>query len=196
MKVKNCRFILNTLSKSAENNNLSVMPKIRPRYSHKLIDADFNPYTAEINLNNITSSRILKPIVKNSIQHTTKHAEQFQIIARYIAGFSENINTGINNFQKFMLKSFPQYQSQRFNKKYYQEVIKKDGVIKQGDNLFERGKKYVEALKQYPTFEPFENVKIWAEEGFEEMINNRITKNKLKRTNLLEVEAKQAAKEK
>ena len=196
MKVKNCRFILNTLSKSAENNNLSVMPKIRPRYSHKLIDADFNPYTAEINLNNITSSRILKPIVKNSIQHTTKHAEQFQIIARYIAGFSENINTGINNFQKFMLKSFPQYQSQRFNKKYYQQVIKKDGVIKQGDNLFERGKKYVEALKQYPTFEPFENVKVWAEEGFEEMINNRITKNKLKRTNLLEVEAKQAAKEK
>ena len=196
MKVKNCRFILNTLSKSAENNNLSVMPKIRPRYSHKLIDADFNPYTAEINLNNITSSRILKPIVKNSIQHTTKHAEQFQIIARYIAGFSENINTGINNFQKLMLKSFPQYQSQRFNKKYYQQVIKKDGVIKQGDNLFERAKKYVDALKKYPTFEPFENVKVWAEEGFEGMINNRITKNKLKRANLLESEARQAAKQK
>ena len=129
MKVKNCRYILNTLNKSAENNNLSVMPKIRPRYSHNLIDAEFNPYTAEIHLNNITSSRILKPIVKNSIQHTTKHAEQFQIIARYIAGFSENINTGINNFKKFMLKNFPQYQSQKFNKKYYQEVIKKDGVI-------------------------------------------------------------------
>ena len=95
-----------------------------------------------------------------------------------------------------MLKSFPQYQSQRFNKKYYQQVIKKDGVIKQGDNLFERAKKYVDDLKKYPTYEPFENVKIWAEEGFEEMINNRITKNKLKRTNLLEVEAKQAAKEK
>lgn len=113
-----------------------------------------------------------------------------------IAGFSENINTGINNFKKFMLKNFPQYQSQKFNKKYYQEVIKKDGVIKQGDNLFERGKKYVEALKQYPTFEPFENVKVWAEEGFEGMINNRITKNKLKRANLLESEARQAAKQK
>lgn len=196
MKVKNCRFILNTLNKSAENNNLSVMPKIKPKYSRKLIDADFNPYTAEITLNNITSSRILKPIVKKSIQHTTKHAEQFQIIARYIAGFTENINAGIKNFQNFMLKIFPQYESQKFNKKYYQQVIKHDGVIKQGDNLFERAKKYVDALKNYPTYEPFENVKIWAEEGFEEMINNRITKNKLKRTNLLEVEARQAAKQK
>lgn len=196
MKVKNCRFILNTLNKSAENNNLSVMPKIKPRFSHKLIDAEFNPYTAEINLNNITSSRILKPIVKNSIQHTTKHAEQFQIIARYIAGFSENINTGINNFKKFMLKNFPQYQSQTFNKKYYQQVIKKDGVIKQGDNLFERAKRYVDALKKYPTYEPFENVKIWVEDGLDAMINNRITKNKLKKTNLLEAEARQAAKQK
>ncbi len=196
MKVKNCRFILNTLNKSAENNNLSVMPKIKPKYSRKLIDADFNPYTAEITLNNITSSRILKPIVKKSIQHTTKHAEQFQIIARYIAGFTENINAGIKNFQNFMLKIFPQYESQKFNKKYYQQVIKQDGVIKQGDNLFERAKKYVEALKNYPTYEPFENVKIWAEEGFEEMINNKITKNKLKKTNLLEAEARQAAKQK
>lgn len=196
MKVKNCRFILNTLNKSAENNNLSVMPKIKPKYSRKLIDADFNPYTAEITLNNITSSRILKPIVKKSIQHTTKHAEQFQIIARYIAGFTENINAGIKNFQNFMLKIFPQYESQKFNKKYYQQVIKHDGVIKQGDNLFERAKKYVEALKNYPTYEPFENVKIWAEEGFEEMINNKITKNKLKKTNLLEAEARQAAKQK
>lgn len=196
MKVKNCRFILNTLNKSAENNNLSVMPKIKPKYSRKLIDADFNPYTAEITLNNITSSRILKPIVKKSIQHTTKHAEQFQIIARYIAGFTENINAGIKNFQNFMLKIFPQYESQKFNKQYYQQVIKQDGVIKQGDNLFERAKKYVEALKNYPTYEPFENVKIWAEEGFEEMINNKITKNKLKKTNLLEAEARQAAKQK
>lgn len=196
MKVKNCRFILNTLNKSAENNNLSVMPKIRPSYSHKSINADFNPYTAEINLNNITGSRILKPIVKKSIQHTTKHAEQFQIIARYIAGFSDNINEGIKNFQKFMLKKFPQYQSQRFNKKYYQQVIKKDGVIKQGDNLFERAKKYVDALKKYPIYEPFENVKIWVEEGLDEMINNRITKNKLKKTNLLETEARQASKQK
>lgn len=195
MKVKNCRFLLTTLNKSAENNNLSVMPKIKRRFSHKLIDAEFNPYTAEINLNKITSSRILKPIVKNSIQHTTKHAEQFQIIARYIAGFSENINTGINNFKKFMLKIFPQYKSQTFNKKYYQQVIKKDGVIKQGDNLFERAKGYVDALKKYPKYEPFENIKIWVEYGLDAMINNRATKNKLKRINLLEAEARQAEKQ-
>ncbi len=196
MKVKNCRFILNTLNKSAENNNLSVMPKIKPKFSRKLIDADFNPYTAEITLNNITSSRILKPIVKKSIQHTTKHAEQFQIIARYMAGFTENINAGIKNFQNFMLKMFPQYESQKFNKKYYQQVINKDGVIKKGDNLFETAKKYVDALKKYPKYDPFEDIKIMAEEGFEEMINNKIMKRKLKRNNLLEIEARQATKEK
>lgn len=196
MKIKNCRYILNTLNKSAENNNLSVMPKIKPRYSHKLIDAEFNPYTAEINLNNITSSRILKPIVKNSIKHTTKHAEQFQIIARYMAGFTENINAGIKNFQNFMLKMFPQYESQKFNKKYYQQVINKDGVIKKGDNLFETAKKYVDALKKYPKYDPFEDIKIMAEEGFEEMINNKIMRRKLKRNNLLEIEARQATKEK
>lgn len=196
MKVKNCRFILNTLNKSAENNNLSVMPKIKPKFSRKLIDADFNPYTAEITLNNITSSRILKPIVKKSIQHTTKHAEQFQIIARYMAGFTENINAGIKNFQNFMLKMFPQYESQKFNKKYYQQVINKDGVIKKGDNLFETAKKYVDALKKYPKYDPFEDIKIMAEEGFEEMINNKIMRRKLKRNNLLEIEARQATKEK
>lgn len=196
MKVKNCRFILNTLNKSAENNNLSVMPKIKPKCSGKLIDADFNPYTAEITLNNITSSRILKPIVKKSIQHTTKHAEQFQIIARYMAGFTENMNAGIKNFQNFMLKIFPQYESQKFNKKYYQQVINKDGVIKKGDTLFEKARKYVDALKKYPKYDPFEDVKIMAEEGFEEMINNKIMRRKLKRNNLLEIEARQATKEK
>ena len=197
MKIQTCKFLINTLNETAKQNKISVTPKINSKYIRKLKKSEFNPYTGEIILNNIfnTNTKILKPIIKKSIQHNIKHAEQFQIIARYFAGVAQNIDTGIENFKNLLLEKFPQYESLNFNKKYYQKVIKQNGTIKLGNNLFEKAKIYIKALKEYPTFEPFENVKICAEEGFDEMILNKINKKKLKANNLLETEAKNATKQ-
>ena len=60
----------------------------------------------------------------------------------------------------------------------------------------EQRTKEIEALKEYPTYDPFENIKVWTEDGFEEMIINRVAKNKLKANNLLETEANNATKQK
>lgn len=196
MKVQTCKFLINTLNETARQNNLSVVPKINSKYMSKLKKSDFNPYTAEIILNSAlnSNSKILRPVVKKSIQHTTKHAEQFQIIARYIAGFSKNIDLGIEYFKNILLQKFPQYEPMQFNKKYYKKVIKQDGVIKPGHELFAKAKTYIDAFKKYPAYDKFENIKVFAEEGFETMIQNRIAKNKLKTNNLLETEAQKAAK--
>ncbi len=198
MRVQTCKFLINTLNETAKQNKMSVTPKINSKYISNLKKSEFNPFTGEIILNKIFNSnnKILKPIVKKSIQHNIKHAEQFQIIARYFAGIAQNIDTGIENFKNFLLEKFPNYKSLNFNKKYYQKVIKQEGTIKSGNNLFEKAKTYLKALKEYPTFEPFENVKIWAEDGLDEMILNKRNKKKLIANNLLETEAKNAAKRK
>lgn len=198
MKIQTCKFLINTLNETAKRNNISVIPKINSKYMGNLKKSDFNPYTGEIILNNIfnSNSKIFRPLVKKSIQHNIKHAEQFQIIARYFAGLSQNIDTGIEYFKNLLLQKFPQYESLKFNKKYYKKVIKQNGTIKSGDNLFTKAKTYIEALKEYPTYDPFENIKVWTEDGFEEMIINRVAKNKLKANNLLETEANNATKQK
>ena len=119
-----------------------------------------------------------------------------RLLSRYFAGLSQNIDTGIEYFKNLLLQKFPQYESLKFNKKYYKKVIKQNGTIKSGDNLFTKAKTYIEALKEYPTYDPFENIKVWTEDGFEEMIINRVAKNKLKANNLLETEANNATKQK
>ena len=101
MNIKQCRFLLNTLNQAVKKQNLPVTPKLR---SGILIDqyAGSNPYTAEITVNKIYNCRLFRPILRKYIKHETKHMDQFQIMARYIAGMAGNVDAGINNFRKFM----------------------------------------------------------------------------------------------
>lgn len=198
MRVQTCKFLINTLNETAKQNKMSVTPKINSKYISNLKKSEFNPFTGEIILNKIFNSnnKILKPIVKKSIQHNIKHAEQFQIIARYFAGIAQNIDNGLNNFKELILKKFPMYKNEKFNDKFYKQTIAKDGVIKKGHPLFEKAKEYVKALRQYPDMSPFNDLEVLSEKGVKEMFKNKWHKKKLYKSNFLEKEARMAEKQK
>lgn len=52
------------------------------------------------------------------------------------------------------------------------------------------------AYKEYPNLSILEDLNIVAEKGYREMLKNRRAKLKIYKNNLLEVEARKAAKEK
>lgn len=196
MHIKQCRFILNTLNQTLQKNNIKVQPKIKSELLINLIAADANPYTAEITLNKVLNNRLLRPVTRKLIKHEVKHIEQFQIMARYFAGISENSNKGLGSFREFLLQKYPFFEYFNFNEKFYSQTIKKDGIINQSHPLFEKAKNYVNALKEYPDLSVLDDLEIWCEKGFKQMIKNRRNKKKLYKNNLLEVEARQASKQK
>ncbi len=194
MKIKQCRFILNTLNQVAEKNKLPVKPKIHTSLFLDNTAASANPYTAEINLNFIYNNRLFRPLIKKFIKHEAKHIEQYQIIARYFAGLSKNIDKGLNNFKGFILQKFPMYNHLEFNEKFYKQTIAKDGVIKRGHPLFEKAKEYTKALRQYPDLTFINDLEVYYEKGIKAMIKNKLKKKILYKSNLLEKEARQAEK--
>lgn len=196
MQIKQCRFILNTLNRVAEKNKLPVKPRIYSRIFLDNTAASANPYTAEINLNKIFSLYIFRPLIKRIIKHESKHIEQYQIMARYFAGLSKNIDKGLNNFKGFILQKFPYYNWLEFNERFYKQTIAKDGVIKKGHPLFKKAKEYVKALRQYPDMSPFNDLEVLSEKGVKEMFKNKWHKKKLYKSNFLEKEARMAEKQK
>lgn len=196
MKIKQCRFILNTLNQVTEKNKLPVKPKIRSTLFFDNTAASANPYTAEINLNFIYNNRLFRPLIKRFIKHEAKHIEQYQIIARYFAGLSKNIDKGLNNFKGFILQKFPMCNHLEFNEKFYKQTIAKDGVIKRGHPLFEKAKEYAKALRQYPDMTVIDDLATFDEKGIKAMFKNRRKKKILYKSNLLEKEAKMAEKQK
>ena len=196
MHIKQCRFILNTLNKTAEKNKLKVKPRITSTLFLDNVGADANPYTAEIRLNKIYNFRIFRPITRKYIKHEVKHIEQYQIMARYFAGLAENIDKGLNNFKDLILQKFPHCENSKFNEKFYKKTIAECGLVTKGHPLFEKAKEYVEALKQYPDLSILDDIEVLANKGFTEMKKYRKQKRKLYRKNLLEVEARIAAKQK
>lgn len=197
MHIKQCRFLLNTLNQAVKKQNLPVTPKLR---SGILIEqyAGSNPYTAEITVNKIYNCRLFRPILRRLIKHETKHMDQFQIMARYIAGMAGNVDAGINNFRKFIIRKFPVFDSGEFtfNKKFYQDTVARSGVIKEGHPQFKKAKEYVRAFKEYPDISLLDDMEIYTEKGYMEMLKHKRAKLKLYKNNLLEVEARKAAKEK
>lgn len=197
MHIKQCRFLLNTLNQAVKKQNLPVTPKLRSEFIINGFGGDSNPYTAEITLNKIYNCRLCRPMLRKLIKHETKHMEQFQIMARYIAGMAGNIDAGVNNFRKFIIRKFPHFDGVfTFNKDFYKKAIERSGIIKDGHPQFEKAKEYVRAFKEYPNLDIFDDLNVCAEEGYKEMLKNKRAKLKLYKNNLLEVEARKAAKEK
>ncbi len=196
MKIKQCRFILNTLNQVTEKNKLPVKPRIHSILFFDNCAAATNPFTAEINLNFIYNNKLFRPLIKKWIKHEAKHIEQYQIIARYFAGISENIDKGLNNFKKLILEKFPTCSNLKFNENFYKQTIKKDGVINKRHPLFGKAQEYVKAVKEYPNLSTFDDLEILREKGIIEMYKNRFRKAKLYKRNLLEREARIAEKEK
>lgn len=123
--------------------------------------------------------------------------DQFQIMARYIAGMASNVDAGINNFRKFIIRKFPHFDGTfTFNKNFYKDMIARSGVIKEGHPQFEKAKEYVRAFKEYPDISLLDDMEIYTEKGYMEMLKHKRAKLKLYKNNLLEVEARKAAKEK
>lgn len=196
MHIKQCRFLLNTLNQAVKKQNLPLAPKLR---SGLVLDGfgGLNPYTAEITVNKFYNCRLFRPMLRKVIKHETKHMEQFQIMARYIAGMAGNIDAGINNFRKFIVKKFPHFDGVfTFNKNFYKDMIARSGVIKEGHPQFEKAKEYVRAFKEYPDISLLDDMEIYTEKGYMEMLKHKRAKLKLYKNNLLEVEARKAAKEK
>ena len=52
------------------------------------------------------------------------------------------------------------------------------------------------AFKEYPDLDILDDLNVCAEKGFKEMLKHKRAKSKLYKNNLLEVEARKAAKEK
>lgn len=197
MYIKQCRFLLNTLNQAVKKQNLPVAPKLRSGLMINGFGGDANPYTAEITVNKIYNCRLFRPLLRKLIKHETKHMDQFQIMARYIAGMAGNIDAGINNFRKFLIRKFPHFDGVfTFNKKFYKDTVARSGVIQEGHPQFEKAKEYVRAYKEYPNLSILEDFNVGVEKGYREMLKNRRTKLKLYKNNLLEVEARKAAKEK
>lgn len=196
MHIKQCRFLLNTLNQAVKKQNLPLAPKLR---SGLVLDGfgGLNPYTAEITVNKFYNCRLFRPMLRKVIKHETKHMEQFQIMARYIAGMAGNIDAGINNFRKLIVKKFPHFDGVfTFNKNFYKDMIARSGVIKEGHPQFEKAKEYVRAFKEYPDISLLDDMEIYTEKGYMEMLKHKRAKLKLYKNNLLEVEARKAAKEK
>lgn len=197
MHIKQCRFLLNTLNQAVKKQNLPVTPKLRSELIINGFGGDSNPYTAEITLNKIYNCMLCRPMLRKLIKHETKHMEQFQIMARYIAGMAGSIDAGVNNFRKFIIRKFPHFDGVfTFNKDFYKKAIEHSGIIKDGHPQFEKAKEYVRAFKEYPNLDIFDDLNVCAEKGFKEMLKHRMAKSKLYKNNLLEVEARKAAKEK
>ncbi len=194
LNIKQNRFIINTLWKAAEKNNVSVIPKVRSRFFLSNTFAQADPYTAELSINKVLNCRILRPLIKRLIKHETKHIEQFQVMARFFAGLADNVDAGINNFKQFLLDKAPVCEVFKFNTKFYQKTIENDGVIKEGHPLFEKAKQYIKAHKEYPDLSPFTSLEIYQEKGYKEMRKFQKQRDKLYKTNLLEVEARKAEK--
>lgn len=196
MQIKTCRFILNTLEGAAVKNNLPAKPKIRSTILFTKTAGSANPYTAEISLNKCLNFRLFRPIVRKIIKHEVKHIEQFQIMARYFAGLAENADKGLKNFKNFLLQKNSMNECFKFNEKFYKQTIAKDGKITKSHPLFEKAKEYVQALKEYPDLSPLDDLEVLYQKGFKEMIKSKRQKKKLYKNNLLEKEARAAAKAK
>ncbi len=196
MRVKQCRFILNTLGQTLEKNNMKVQPKIKSELLINGALGDANPYTAEITLNKILNCKALKFLTRKFIKHEAKHIEQFQIMARYFAGISENINKGLEQFKQLLLEKFPECEYEKFNEKFYKKTIKIDGVIDKNHPLFEKAKDYVKSFKEYPDMSILDDIEVWYNKGFKAMLKNRRAKMKKYKNNIFESEARQASKQK
>lgn len=166
MHIKQCRFLLNTLNQAVKKQNLPVTPKLRSEFIINGFGGDSNPYTAEITLNKIYNCRLCRPMLRKLIKHETKHMEQFQIMARYIAGMAGNIDAGVNNFRKFIIRKFPHFDGVfTFNKDFYKKAIERSGIIKDGHPQFEKAKEYVRAFKEYPNLDIFDDLNVCAKKA-------------------------------
>ncbi len=196
MHIKQCRFLLNTLSQTVQKQKLPVTPKMRSRILINAV-ADTNPYNAEITINKFFNCKLFRPLIKKLIKHESKHVDQLQIMARYIAGMADNTENGLNNFRKFIARKYPLYEDiYPFNKKFYQESIESRGVIKEGHPQFEKAKEYIKAFKEYPDLSILDDLGTLTDKGLKEAVKNFYKKIKLYRNNLLEVEARRYSKQK
>lgn len=194
MNVKQCRFLLNTVNRVVEKNNYAASPKVRSKIYFGRIAADFNPYTAEMGINKLLSCRIFRPLIRRMVRHELKHAEQFQIIARFFSGLAKNVDEGLNNFKAFIEQYNPLWCIDSFNDKFYKKAIAKAGVIDSAHPLFDKAKKYIEAFKKYPDLSILDDMEIYDKKGFRAMLEHKRNKMKLYKSNLLEIEAKKAEK--
>lgn len=84
--------------------------------------------------------------------HELQHIEQFKVVARHFAGLSDDIGKGLENFKKFMNEQtiFKSDEFNKFNKEFYTQVVKKEGVIKPGTKEAQKAEKYMQAMRDYP----------------------------------------------
>lgn len=191
MNIKFCRYVLNIVGKASKT---SVRPAIR----FEKLDAMGinNPYMGEIILNKKLNSGIIKPIfLKKYLRHELKHAEQFQIMARYCAGKAKSTEEGLCQFRKMLGEKLYNNSSIGFlNEKYYDRVIKKDGVIIENTPLYEKAEAYIKAFKEYPDMS--KALEKQSNQSFWDYIINLYKVKKSYKSNLLEKEAVSASKNK
>lgn len=191
MNIKFCRYVLNIVGKASKTS-------VRPAIKFEKLEAMGinNPYMGEIILNKKLNSCILKPIfLKKYLRHELKHAEQFQIMARYFAGKEKSTEEGLCQFRKMLGEKLYNNSSIGFlNEKYYDRVIKKDGVIIENTPLYEKAEAYIKAFKEYPDMS--KALEKQSNQSFWDYIINLYKVKKSYKSNLLEKEAVSASKNK
>lgn len=189
MNVKNCRYILNIVSKAAKTST-------RPKITLNKLEAmgATNPFSGEIVINKNLNSKLLRPIfLKKYLRHELKHAEQFQIMARYYAGKEGNIEKGIEKFQQMLSKKiFNDPSIGYINNQYYSRVIKNDGIIDKYHSLYAKAEEYVKAFNEYPNMAKAMERK--SNQSFFEYLKTLYKTKKEYSNNLLEQEAVKASR--
>ena len=189
MNIKLCSYILNTTAKALKT---STRPVIKFEKLNAMGAA--NPYTGEIILNKKLNFCILRHLfLKKYIRHELKHAEQFQIMARYFAGQEKNTEEGLRKFAQMLGKKIYNNPSIGvINAKYYTKVIKNDGIITKSNPLFAKAKEYVKAFNEYPDMSKV--LEKESSQSFFDYVGNLYKSIKAYRNNPLEKEAVSASK--
>ncbi len=189
MNIKISRQIISIINSAAKTS-------VRPKISFSKIDAFgvTNPFTGSIELNEKLGCSVFKPLyLKKYLKHELKHAEQFQIMARYYAGEAGDVQQGLKNFKEMLgAKVLKDSRFGFIDEKYYTRVIKKDGAITKENPLYKKAEEYIEAFNQYPDMQKVMNKS--SNQSFFEYISNLYKAKKAYKNNPLELEAVAASK--
>lgn len=176
--------------------NTAAKTSSRPKIKFGDIEAAGvnNPFTGSITINKNFSCKVLRPFfLKKYLKHELKHAEQFQIMARYYAGEAGCVQEGLNNFKQMLAKKIFNDSSVGYiDERYYIKAIKKDGLITKENSLYQKAEEYIEAFNQYPDMDKVMFKK--SNQSWLEYLKVLYNTKKAYKNNLLEREAVAASK--
>ena len=201
-------------------NEVMIKQKItnRPRIEAAWLPAAHacaDPVEANITINSFLLKFRTMSNIKRTMAHELKHIEQFEVIARYLAGVAKNINQGLENFKalaeettkltplknmdgkfaKLINEELESLPAPKFNEQFYKRAIEQKGVITENSPLFERAQKLFHALKNYPDQSILTMIQKVNDNDAKNSIKYVLNNLKLYNANPLEVEAVKAAKE-